>query len=937
MTKCLWLGIAGVLCLGAVAVLADPQGTVFYVAGNGNDTWSGKLAEPSAAKTDGPFKTLERARDEIRKIKKEGGLPKGGITVELRGGRYERDKVLDLTAEDSGTADAPIVYRARAGEKVHISGGRIVSGWKPVGDPAVLNRLDPAARGKVLQTDLKAQGIADYGTLGGRFGGKPELRLEVFFNDKPMQIARWPNDGFIRITEVLGETPREVRGTKGCVEGIFKYEGDRPKRWVGEKEAWVIGYWFRDWAEQRQKIKSIDPEKGIMELEKPYHKYGFRNGQWFYGYNILAEIDQPGEWVIDRETGTLYFWPPGDISKGKVEVTVSPGLLTMTDTSHVTLRGLLFEGTRGTAITIKNGEGCRLIGCTFRNLGIHAVSASGGKDVGVIGCDMYGMGGGGVFLSGGDRKTLTPAGHFAENNHIHHYSRWDRMYRPAIVLRGVGNRASHNLMENAPHMAMGFGGNDHIIEFNEIHSVCYESNDCGAIYAGRNWTMRGHILRHNYLHHICGHEGRGCVGIYLDDMFSSATITGNVFYKVTRAAFVGGGRDNVVENNIFVDCPRAMHGDARALGWAHATGDRWVEEAKTKGTISGIRYKEPPYSTRFPELVNILNEEPNAPKNNRVQRNIFWPGTWEDIKRAARGAEPKETWWDDIHGKAEPGFIVENNLVNEDPKFVDEKVCNFQLRDDSPAFKLGFKRIPIEKIGLYKDERRASWPVTHTARPMPTPPPRPQRKPKPKRKVKRTGPPPVFGVRKAAGAISIDGFIDRTEWKGKAMVIEQGIWGDKTAPRSQAWLSHDGQNLYIAIVNDVDPSKPIRMGATWGQDDAVEVALMNPAAGKKAPIFVLRGYPNGEFESSDEAGAPADVVKKAGGAVKFAAKVMDKGHWSAEYCIPLTALGIDPAKHRKLAFNISIKKTAKPLWLMWQGTGAQTWRADNAGFIELGE
>jgi len=909
----------------------EKTGATLYVATNGNDTWSGKLAEPNADKTDGPFATLERARDEIRKIKKAGGLPKGAILVEIRGGRYERGEALELTAEDSGTAEAPIVYRARPGEEVRITGGKIITGWKPVTDPAVLDRLDPAARGKVLQVDLKAQGITDYGSLGGKFGGKPLLRLELFFQDKPMQISRWPNDGFIKITEVLGKTPREVRGTKGCVEGIFKYEGDRPKRWVGEKDVWVLGYWFRDWAEQRHKVKSIDPEKHVIEVEKPYHGYGYRKGQWFYGYNILAEIDTPGEWYIDREKGLLYFWPPDDINKGRTEVTMTPALVNMTDTSHVTMRGLVFELTRGTAVTIKNGEQCRIIGCTFRNLGIHAVVVSGGKGNGVVGCDMYGMGGGGIYLNGGDRKTLTPAGHFAENNHIHHYSRWDRMYRPAIVLGGVGNRASHNLMENAPHMAMGFSGNDHVIEFNEIHSVCYESNDCGAIYAGRNWTTRGHIIRYNYLHHICGHEGRGCVGIYLDDMFSSATLYGNVFYKVTRAAFIGGGRDNVVENNIFVDCPRAMHIDARALGWAHACAERWIEEAKTKGTISGIRYKEPPYSTRYPKLVNILDEDPKSPVGNVVRRNIFWPGSGEDLRRAARGAEPGPGWWNDIYGKAKPLIKLEDNLVNEDPKFVDEKNCNFQLRDDSPAWKLGFKRIPIEKIGLYKDDRRASWPVKHTVRPMPEPPPKPVHKPKPV----RTGPPPVFKVPRAAAPLRVDGTVEPAEQKGGMMVIEQGVRGEKLTPRSRAWLTYDDRNLYVAIVNDVDPARPLKTESKWGGNDAVEVALRNPAAGKNAPIFVLRGYPNGHFESSTEARAPADAAKKAGEATKFAAKVIDAAHWSAEYCIPFDALGIDPARHNKFEFNLTVRKTAGSQWMMWLGTGGFSWAVYNAGLLEL--
>ena len=719
MRQGFWIKTVLVLWVTSVASLVFAAPAMLYVATDGNDAWSGRLDRPNAERQDGPFATLERARDEIRKIKTETGLPRGGIVVEMLGGRYHRNRLLEFGEEDSGTTEAPIVYRSRPGETVCITGSRIIKDWKDVSDAAILKRLDTAARGKVLVADLKAHGVTDCGDLGGGFGKPSQLRLELFFDNKPMQISRWPNDGFVKIADVLGHTPREVRGTKGCTEGVFQYEGDRPNRWVGEKDVWVEGYWFWDWADQRHKVKSIDPEKGTIEVEKPYHSYGYRKGQWFYGYNVLAEIDQPGEWCVDREAGLLYFWPPGDTNKAEIEVTVADGLFALTDTSHLTLCGLLFEGTRGTAAVIKGGEGCRVVGCTFRNLGIHAVTVSGGEDHAVVGCDMYGMGGGGIFLTGGDRRTLTPAGHFAENNHIHHYSRWDRMHRPGIVLNGVGNRASHNLIHDAPHMAMNFGGNDHIIEFNEIHSVCYESNDCGAIYAGRNWTMRGNMLRHNYLHHIYGYEGRACVGIYLDDMFSSATIYGNIFYQVMRPAFIGGGRDNTVENNIFVDCPRAIHIDCRALGWAAATGDRWIEEAGEKGTISGVRYKDPPYSTRFPELPDILENNPKAPVGNVVCRNIFWLGDGADVRRMSRGAEPKDTWWDSIAAKIKPLVKFEDNLINEDPKFTESVPGSFLLDDDSPAFQLGFKQIPTAKIGLYQDDRRASWPVKHSVRPMP--------------------------------------------------------------------------------------------------------------------------------------------------------------------------------------------------------------------------
>ena len=130
-----------------------------------------------------------------------------------------------------------------------------------------------------------------------------------------MTLARWPNDGFIKITEVLGPTPVDVRGTKGCKEGKFAYDSDRPKRWAGEKDLWVHGYWFWDWAEQRHPVESLDAEKRVITLKPPYHGYGYRKGQWFYAFNLLAELDRPGEWYLDRSTGVLYFWPPAPLEQ----------------------------------------------------------------------------------------------------------------------------------------------------------------------------------------------------------------------------------------------------------------------------------------------------------------------------------------------------------------------------------------------------------------------------------------------------------------------------------------------------------------------------------------------------------------------------------------------------------------------------------------------
>ncbi|MBM4083539.1 MAG: right-handed parallel beta-helix repeat-containing protein, partial [Planctomycetes bacterium] len=725
-----------------------------FVATNGSDAWSGKLVEPNAAKTDGPFATLERARDEVRKLKAAGPLPKGGVVVEMRGGVYELGRPFELTTADSGAADAPIVYQARRGEEVRLVGGKVVTGWKPVTDPAALARLDESARGKALQADLRAQGIADLGEMkpGPRWN-LSEAGLELFFKDQPMTLARWPNEGFVKIVEVLGETPIDVRGTKGCREGVFSYDGDRPKRWAGEKDIMLHGYWFRDWADQRHKVETIDTEKRVIRVAKPYHDFGYRKGMYYYAYNLLSELDRPGEWYLDRQSGILYFWPPAAIESGKAMVSLLPTLVTMKDVSHVTLRGMTLEGCRGTAVIVSGGSHTRVAGCVIRNCGSWAARISG-TDNGVVGCDIYQTGDGGIGLSGGDRKTLTAAKLYAENNHIHHYSRWNPILKSGVQVEGVGNRVAHNLIHNAPHKAIVFGGNEHVIEFNEIHSVVYQANDAGVMYAGYNPTTRGHQIRYNYLHHVYGYQGKGCVGVYLDDMFCSATIFGNVFYEVPRAAFIGGGRDNLVENNIFVNCTPAVHVDARALGWASAG----VENLRKR--LLEMPYQQEPWRTRYPQLLTYLDDEPAVPKGNVIARNVCWGGKWDEIEAKAR---PHVTFVDNLLD-ADPLFVgavgeAQKSGLSEKPDFLRA----FELRDDSPAWKLGFKRIPVEKIGLYPDELRASWPVQHAVRPKETPP--------------GAGPRPVFKVGRAAATVMVDGTISPSEWAGadpaKAMPLEQ--------------------------------------------------------------------------------------------------------------------------------------------------------------------
>ncbi len=693
--------VAVLIAMCAGVGLPVCQAATFYVATSGNDSWSGKIAAPKDG--DGPFLTLQRARDAVRELKKTKGLPKGGVVVELLGGVYELAAPLALSGEDSGEVGSPIVYQSRQGEEVRLLGGRVVTGWQPVADPAVLAKLDPSARGKVLQADLKAQGITDFPSIEAPGWAHSDPGVELFYRDNRMTLARWPNEGYTKIAELAVQDGHNIRGRAGSRVGKFVYEGDRPQRWLGEKEVWLHGYWWVDWAEQRMRVQEIDADKKQITLApKPTHPFGFRKGQWYYALNLLCELDRPGEWYLDRDAGVLYFWPPDSIRDGDTMISSTKGLATLDGVSHLTLAGLTFEAGRGTAVTVSGGEKCAVLGCVIRNMGGWGVRVTGGNGHRVAGCDLYDLGEGGIWLAGGDRRTLTHANHVADNNHIHHCSRWNPVYHPGIALRGVGQRASHNLLHDLPHIAIGFTENEHCIEYNEMYNVVFQSNDAGAIYTfgpSETWTMRGHVIRYNYLHDIHGFEGRGCQGVYLDDAFSSVHLYGNLFERVHRAAFIGGGRDNIFEKNLFVDCDISIHVDARGLGWMAGSEPRLKEDLKL------FSIAQPPWSTRYPQLLTLLENDPMAPVGNIVRSNVSVGGRWDGIQGAARK------------------FVtVENNLVDKDPHFVDAEKGDYRLRPDSPAFAVGFEPIPYEKIGCYQGPERASWPIPRAARPADAPP-----------------------------------------------------------------------------------------------------------------------------------------------------------------------------------------------------------------------
>ncbi|MCZ7640463.1 MAG: acetylxylan esterase [Verrucomicrobia bacterium] len=198
---------------------------VLHVAADGDDAHPGTEAEP--------FRTLERARDAIRAVKQRDALPAGGVEVRIHPGEYRVTQTFRLGAEDSGTAAAPVTYRAVGREAPRFTGGVRLSSFAVVEDTAVLARLPESARGQVWSADLAGAGVTEVlpFTLGGFASGRgfrTHPAMELYVNGEAMTLARWPNEGFVKTGEVPGPltltawdrrpgAPRDVSGSTGIV------------------------------------------------------------------------------------------------------------------------------------------------------------------------------------------------------------------------------------------------------------------------------------------------------------------------------------------------------------------------------------------------------------------------------------------------------------------------------------------------------------------------------------------------------------------------------------------------------------------------------------------------------------------------------------------------------------------------------------------------
>ena len=315
----------------AASVLKFPMVRSFFVSPRGSDVNDGTA--PSA-----PFKTVGRAQKAVRAAR--AAAPAAAVVVNLRGGTYSRSDggvLLALELADSGTAEAPVVWRSYPGEDVLLSAGAHVP-------PAAFTRRQGHLQ--QLQANLTALGLTDLGRLGqwdgpsptahndshaagpypaplqGRRGWNGVQAAELFWDGQPATLARWPNvkpdvgggsGGSFVWARTAGGYPPNCAGTSG--EPQPPTAGARPvctgftssapfTNSTAQLEAWAAeaaqrdpalhGYWSFDWNEKYLPLVGVNVSARAMvttNASDPSRAFPYSDTY----YSFLTKIDAEGE------------------------------------------------------------------------------------------------------------------------------------------------------------------------------------------------------------------------------------------------------------------------------------------------------------------------------------------------------------------------------------------------------------------------------------------------------------------------------------------------------------------------------------------------------------------------------------------------------------------------------------------------------------------
>ena len=684
------------------------DGQKIFVSAVGDDSGDGSEEEP--------LKTLEKAIDVANKMREDSDKL---IEILLREGTYSVTNTIKII--NSQKDDTLLKISAYQDEKVTINAGVDISlSAMSIADSDFTNAIiDKPNAGSVLQYNLKDAQIEDLGEIslrGHLISDEKEAQAELSLNGEVQKLAGWPNGEYTGLIKPTDSNEYGKRTKSGIANGCsFQVNYDRPSQWSKPEQAWLSGTIGPNYEFDYYPVSRFDSEekrvylsRGALEkyYTEPYYRFE----------NVPEELDEPGEYYIDRQSGMLYFYPPEDAPKDSVlTITMSTPTLDVSgkapnsmfrieNSKNIVFENLIFKGGRGSAITGKNNSNIQFINCEINSFGENGIRFDASTDIKISDCKIHDVGQDGIlFVSCGNYKTLSPSNIVVSNNDIYNFARLERSYKTGIDFgyRCVGATAANNHIHNGPHAGMIFYGVNNDIYGNEFDNLVTEFSDMDALYCNNSnypWE-RGNKIHNNYFHDIgkSSMNGRHQINvraIRTDNRGCGLNIYENLFYNIGDGgngngnngigAITAEGTRNRIFNNLFVDCNEAYFNTLQYKEIENADDGTLYPDTvinssgvEVANTINGAKVADlkkqmenylPVYGKQFPELYNYFYEHPNMSKTNEFKNNMIiniaiplsnFNGTQNE--EGFRGSQMLTAASGNYVSTSDPGFVSYDN------------------------------------------------------------------------------------------------------------------------------------------------------------------------------------------------------------------------------------------------------------------------------------
>lgn len=653
----------GILLIWATGCPARKASVAIFVAPNGHDTATGSKASP--------FASLERARDEVRKLKAENDHR--DIVVYLRGGVYHLSQTLVFGPEDSAAPGYSVTWSSYAEETPVISGGIQLENWERTS----------LQKGRIWVTNLPQNAPLNR-TLYKGSGRLPRARGKGFIPAKQYPSWNMPHTDTIEFPASALKDYADLSGAEIVAR---------------TSAAWSVHILPLLAVDELRQTATTAP--GIYSLGRIRHRPSPPDAMWVE--NVLDELDEPGEWTVHHAEGKLYYYPQeterpeGIILPVLTELIRIEGINDTAGDKDTPVSGLHFSGltfmhadrlpapadlnaqslqhgwdffdTPNAMLRFRGAQDCVVVDCHF--------TAGGGN---AIRLDLYAKGikiernlfnhlGGAaaVFAGYGPGLKDVNADNTFSANHVHHVSElnWDR---PALMIWQSGsNTIAGNLFHNLPYVGIsiscrvdlygkgeGWGTRrDHEItgetrlrgrifrsyegwklrerflharnnrvEGNELFAVMDVMDDGNAIYI--SGAGSGNIVRRNYVHN---NWTRMDAAIRCDDDQHETLVEENIIFNNSSGgnAITIKGHNDVI-NNFLINTwqmPEQKHYGLLTYATFHPDGstiERNIFYSPEPDWIRPVLAGQ----GRVLDAQGLQREEPIDLSRSNIRNNLFW-------------------------------------------------------------------------------------------------------------------------------------------------------------------------------------------------------------------------------------------------------------------------------------------------------------------------